>query len=172
MHYEQLQTADTLFKHMNHYRYLNNQIANCFMNNTYYSQWKTSQNILKNIQQEHRFRKSNTLTVNETQLKTKQFLFNIIHLVALIHSTFRSLQRQKLHFLTVKQNSSSYKQKSLQIFQGKIPSSVLSLLYLNYTRIVRDPPTCDFRVSPNLSASSSGRFVFPIIFCVRSSPHQ
>ena len=81
MHYEKLQIADTSFKHINHYRYLNNQIANRFMNNTYYSQWKPSQNILKNLQQEHRFRKSNTLTVNGTQLKTKQFPFNIVHLI-------------------------------------------------------------------------------------------
>ena len=108
-------------RRMNNYIYLNNQIADYFMNNTYYSQWKTSQKILKNTRQEHRFRKLNTLTVNETQLKMKQFLFNIIHLVALIHSTFRSLQRQKLHFLTVKRSSSSYKQKSLQFFQGKRP---------------------------------------------------
>ena len=60
-----------LSRHTNNYRYLNNQIADYFMNNIYYSQWKTSQKILKNIQQEHRFRKLNTLTVNETQLKTK-----------------------------------------------------------------------------------------------------
>ena len=71
MHYEKLQVADTSFKHMNNYKYLNNRIANRFMNNTYYSQWKTSQNILKNIQQEHRFRKLNTLAVNETPVKTK-----------------------------------------------------------------------------------------------------
>ena len=122
-----------LSRHTNNYRYLNNQIADYFMNNIYYSQWKTSQKILKNTQQEHRFRKLNTLTVNETQLKTKQFLFNIIHLVALIHSTFSSLQRQKLHFLTVKRSSSYYKQKSLQIFLGKSLSLVLSLQYLNYT---------------------------------------
>ena len=33
MRYEQLQVADTSFKHMNNYRYLNNQIADYFMNN-------------------------------------------------------------------------------------------------------------------------------------------
>ena len=66
MHYEELQIADSSFK-----THEQLQIANRFMNNTYYSQWKTSQNIPKNIQQEHRFRESNTLTVNETQPKTK-----------------------------------------------------------------------------------------------------
>ena len=45
--------------------YEESQIADYFMNNIYYPQWKTSQKILENIQQEHRFKKLNTLTVNE-----------------------------------------------------------------------------------------------------------
>ena len=71
MHYEELQLANTSFKTHEQLQIFNNQIADYFMNNIYYSQWKTSQKILKNIQQEHRFRKLNTLTVNETQLKMK-----------------------------------------------------------------------------------------------------
>ena len=43
MHYEKLQIADTSFKTHEQLQIFNNQIANHFMNNTYYSQWKTSQ---------------------------------------------------------------------------------------------------------------------------------
>ena len=71
MHYEELQIVDTSFNTHEQLQIFEQPDSQLFRDNIYYSQWKTSQNILKNIQQEHRFRKLNTLTVNETQLKTK-----------------------------------------------------------------------------------------------------
>ena len=71
MHYEELQIADTSFNTHEQLQIFEQPDSQLFRDNIYYSQWKTSQNILKNIQQEHRFRKLNTLTVNKTQLKTK-----------------------------------------------------------------------------------------------------
>ena len=71
MHYEELQIADTSFNTYQQLHIFEQPDSQLFMDNIYYSQWKTSLNILKNIQQEHRFRKSNTLTANETQLKMK-----------------------------------------------------------------------------------------------------
>ena len=71
MHYEELQIADTSFKTHEQFWIFKQPDNRLFYENIYYSQWKTSQKILKNTQQEHRFRKLNILTVNETQLKTK-----------------------------------------------------------------------------------------------------
>ena len=71
MHYEKLQIADTSFKTHEQLLIFGQPDSQLLMNSFYYSHWKTSQNILKSIQQERRFRKLKTLTVNETQLKTK-----------------------------------------------------------------------------------------------------
>ena len=71
MHNEKLQIADTSFNTHEQLQIFEQPDSQLFMDNIYYSQWKTSQNILKKIQQEHRFRKLSTLTVNETKLKTK-----------------------------------------------------------------------------------------------------
>ena len=67
MHHEELQLADTFSK-----THEQLQIFEQPDNRLFYEQHllltveKTSQKILNKIQQEHRFRKLNTLTVNET----------------------------------------------------------------------------------------------------------
>ena len=72
MHNEKLQIADTSFK--THERL---QIFEQSVSQLFYEQHllltveNITKKILKNIQQEHRFRKLNTLIVNETQLKMK-----------------------------------------------------------------------------------------------------
>ena len=71
MHNQRLQITDTSFKTHEQLQIFEQLDSQLFRDNIYYSQWKTSQNILKNIQQEHRFRKLNTHTFNETQLKMK-----------------------------------------------------------------------------------------------------
>ena len=68
---EKLQIADTSLKTHEQLKIFEQPDSRLSMNSIHYSQWKTSQNILKSIQQERRFKKLNTLTVNETQLKTK-----------------------------------------------------------------------------------------------------
>ena len=50
---------------MNAYIYLNNQISDHFITTFIAHSETISQRLLKNIQQEHRFRTLNTLTVNE-----------------------------------------------------------------------------------------------------------
>ena len=50
MHYEELQIADTSFKTHEQLQIFEQSDSQLLMNNIYYSQWKTSQNILKNIQ--------------------------------------------------------------------------------------------------------------------------
>ena len=47
MHYEELQLVDTSFKAHEQLQIFKNQIANRFMNNTYYSPWKTSQKYIE-----------------------------------------------------------------------------------------------------------------------------
>ena len=71
MHYEELQIVGTYFKTHEQLQIFEQPDSQLFSDNIYYSQWKTSQNILKNIQQEHRFKKLNTLAVIETHLETK-----------------------------------------------------------------------------------------------------
>ena len=56
---------------MNTYRYLNNQIADHFITTIIAHSGKYQKKIPKNIQQEHKFRKLNILTANETPLITK-----------------------------------------------------------------------------------------------------
>ena len=72
MHNEKLQTADTSFRTHEQLQIFEQPVSQLFYEqHLLLTVEKTSQNILKSIQQEHRFRKLNTLTVNETQLKTK-----------------------------------------------------------------------------------------------------
>ena len=75
MYNEELQIADTSFKVHEQLQIFKQPDSRLFYEQhllcIYYSQWKTSQKILKNTQQEHTSRKLNTLTVNETRLKTK-----------------------------------------------------------------------------------------------------
>ena len=72
MHYEELQLADTSFKTHGQLQIFKQPDSRLFYEqHLLLTVEKTSQKILKNIQQEHRFRKLNTLTVNETQLKMK-----------------------------------------------------------------------------------------------------
>ena len=66
MHYEELQIADTSFKTHEQLQIFEQPDSQLFMNNIITHSGKHHKNILKNIQQEHRFRKLNTLTVNET----------------------------------------------------------------------------------------------------------
>ena len=62
------------------------------------------------------------------------------------HFTLSS--RQKLHFLTVKRSSSSYKQKILQIFPGKKPFLSPTFKYLTtITKRLSFPQTHDLLVS-------------------------
>ena len=119
------------------------------MNNIYYSQWNTSQNILKNIQHEHRFRKLNTLPVNETQLKTKQFPFNIVHLITLIHSTFCFLQQAKVAASDCKMKQFLLQANGLQIFSREkvLPSFYFSIFKLQQQNAWAAPQTYDLSVS-------------------------
>ena len=71
MHYEKLQIADTSFKTHEQLQIFKQPDSQSFYEQHLLLTVENITNILKNIQQEHRFRKSNTLTVNETQLKTK-----------------------------------------------------------------------------------------------------
>ena len=72
MRYEELQLADTSFKTHEQLQIFEQPDSRLFYEqHLLLTVEKTSQKILKNIQQEHRFRNLNTLTVNETQLKTK-----------------------------------------------------------------------------------------------------
>ena len=72
MHNEKLQIADTSFKTHEQLQIFEQPVSQLFYEqHLLLTVEKTSQNILKSIQQEHRFRKLNTLTVNETQLKMK-----------------------------------------------------------------------------------------------------
>ena len=50
MHYEKLQIADTSFKTHEQLQIFEKSDSQLFMNNIHYSEWKISQNILKNIQ--------------------------------------------------------------------------------------------------------------------------
>ena len=50
MHYEKLQIADTSFKTHEQLQIFEQPDSQLFMNNIYYSQWKTLENILKSIQ--------------------------------------------------------------------------------------------------------------------------
>ena len=70
MHFEELQLADTFFKHMYNYRYLNNQIANCCMKTSITHSGKYPKDT-KEHSTKHRFEELSILTVNETVLKMK-----------------------------------------------------------------------------------------------------
>ena len=50
MHYENLQIAYTSFKTHEQLQIYEQPDSQLFMNTIYYSQWKTSENILKSIQ--------------------------------------------------------------------------------------------------------------------------
>ena len=157
MYYEKLQIADTSFKTHEQLKMFQQPDSQLFMNNIYYSQWKTSQNILKNIQQEHRFRKSNTLIVNETQLKTKQFPFKIVHLITLIHSTFRFLQQAKIAVSDCKTKQFLLQANGLQVFPGKKSLSKSTFKYLTTTA---DRLGCP----PNVQPFSSPMLHIPFSF--------
>ena len=72
MHNEKLQIVDTSFKTHEQLQIFEQPVSQLFYEqHLLLTVEKKIQKILKNIQQEHRFRKLNTLTVNEIQLKTK-----------------------------------------------------------------------------------------------------
>ena len=71
MHYEKLQIADTSFKTHEQLQIYKQPHSHSFYEQHLLLTVENITNIPKNIQQEHRFRKSNTLTFNETQLKMK-----------------------------------------------------------------------------------------------------
>ena len=71
MHNEKLQIAETSFKTHEQLQIFEQPVIQLFYEQHLLLTVETSQNILKSIQQEHRFRKLNTLTVNEIQLKMK-----------------------------------------------------------------------------------------------------
>ena len=66
MHYETLQIADTSFKTHEQLQIFKQPDSQLLYEQHLLLTVENPQMILKNIQQEHRFRKSNTLTVNET----------------------------------------------------------------------------------------------------------
>ena len=71
MHNEKLQIADTFFKTHERLQIFEQPDSQLFYEQHLLLTVENIPKILKNIQQEHRFRKLNTLTVNEIQLKTK-----------------------------------------------------------------------------------------------------
>ena len=71
MHNEKLHIADTSFKTHEKLQIFEQPVSQLFYEQHSLLTVEASQNILKSIQQEHRFRKLNALTINETQLKTK-----------------------------------------------------------------------------------------------------
>ena len=71
MNYEELQLDDTSFKTHKQLQIFKQPDSQSFYEQHLLLIVENITNILKNIQQEHRFRKSNTLIVDETQLKMK-----------------------------------------------------------------------------------------------------
>ena len=71
MHHEELQIVGTSFKTHERLQIFKQPDSQLFYEQHLLLTVENMPKILKNIQQEHRFRKLNTLTVNETQLKTK-----------------------------------------------------------------------------------------------------
>ena len=71
MHYEELQIVDTSFKTHERLQIFKQPGSQLFYEQHLLLTVENIPKILKSIQQEHRFRKLNTLTVNETRLKTK-----------------------------------------------------------------------------------------------------
>ena len=71
MHYEESQLADTSFKTHEQLQIFKQPYSRLFYEQHLLLTVEDIPKILKNTQQEHRFKKLNTLTVNETQLKTK-----------------------------------------------------------------------------------------------------
>ena len=141
MHYEELQIADTSFKHMNTYRYLNNQIANYFINNIYYSQWKIPQKILKNIHQEHRFRKLNTLTVNEKKTAENEIVplqHYSLNRMDTFHFSLSPTGKIAVSF--AKRSSSSYKQTFTKFSREKALSHSYFRIFKLQPLTLRDPP--------------------------------
>ena len=71
MHNKKLQIADPSFETHEQLHIFEQPVSQLFYEQHLLLTVENITNILKSIQQEHRFRKLNTLTVNETQLKTK-----------------------------------------------------------------------------------------------------
>ena len=72
MHYEELQLADTSFKTHKQLQIFEQPDSHLlYEQHLLLTVEKKIPKILKKIQQEHRFRKLNTLTVDKKQLKTK-----------------------------------------------------------------------------------------------------
>ena len=71
MHNDKLQIADTSFKTHEQLQIFKQPDSRLFYEQHLLLTVEDIPKILKNTQQENRFRKLNTLTVNETQLKTK-----------------------------------------------------------------------------------------------------
>ena len=71
MHYEELQTADTSFKTHEQLQIFKQLDSQLFYEQHLLLTVEDIPKILKNTQQGHRSRKLNTLTVDETRLKTK-----------------------------------------------------------------------------------------------------
>ena len=103
----------------------------------------------------------NALTVNETQLKMKQFPFNIAHLNALIHSTQHFLQKAKVAISGCKTKQSLLQALVYKFFQGKKPLSILTFKYLNQqlTAWPAPPQMRDLSVSQNVSDPFSLSFL-------------
>ena len=120
---------------------------------SHYSQWKnitdcTGEHSGKNIGSESQ----NTLTVNETQSKLKQFPFNIVHLITLRYSTQHFLQQVKFAISGCKMKIVHLTSDPLQVFLGeKAPvSSNFPIFKLNQLTAWVAPKTCDLSVPQNV----------------------
>ena len=73
----------------------------------------------------------NVLIVNETQSKTKQFLFNIVHSISFEHSTQHPLQQGKFTISYCKTKQFVLQTTAHNFFPGEKPLFPPTFLYLN-----------------------------------------
>ena len=94
----------------------------------------------------------NVLTANETWLKTKQFPFNITHLIALIHSTQHFLRQANFAISGCKTKQFLLQTIVYKFFQEKAPvSSNFQVFKLKQLTAWAAPQTCDLSVPQNVS---------------------
>ena len=104
----------------------------------------------------------NALTVYETQWKTKQFPFNIAHLITSIHSTWHFLQQEKFAVSGCKTKQFLLQAMVYNFFPGKKPLQLLTFKYLNKTLDrLGSPQRMNFPIPKNVSSSH-------FIFCTHS----
>ena len=127
---------------------IHNKIAHCLLRHSLL----TMETIIK-YTREHSYKNiglesQNDLMVNETQLKMKQFPFNIVHFITFEHSTQHFLQQAKnCNFIIAKQSGSS-SNNQFTSFSGKNPPFFLSFpIYTRTSSTFRFPHQC-FNLQP------------------------